>query len=188
MNASDDTRTDARPAGRRIQRLAVAALALCMAAGGAMAQGRPAATTGVVRPTTTNASTTATTTGAPIAATIAMTTGTTATSARTSATAATSTAVAQPVRPNGGVAAACRPNTRPQLRRERLPRLPAADAAAWLPVDRRRRRVRAGRHRDRRHRADRPVAMNGTDIDDQGRQHGPMKKAPTCRRFLLGGQ
>ena len=40
MNASDDTRTSARPSGRRMQRLAVAALALCMAAGGAMAQGR----------------------------------------------------------------------------------------------------------------------------------------------------
>ena len=42
MNASDDTRTkNARPAGRRTRRLAVAALALCMAAGGVMAQGRP---------------------------------------------------------------------------------------------------------------------------------------------------
>lgn len=42
MNASDDTRTtNARCAGGRAQRLAVAALALCMAAGGAMAQGRP---------------------------------------------------------------------------------------------------------------------------------------------------
>jgi Ni/Co efflux regulator RcnB len=42
MNSpSNDIRTHAQRSGRRMQRVAVAALALCMAAGGAMAQGRP---------------------------------------------------------------------------------------------------------------------------------------------------